>query len=127
EQPEVVRIVEQTAAANKSTLYLLGEQFQLLPEAAEEGEQRFRLTGLFRSIDALAITLNGAHQLKNAAVAVMTLEVLRQYYALIVDDDQLRQGLRQAAWPGRLELVGGSPRILLDGAHNPEGMEALAA
>ena len=92
-----------------------------------ENEQTFRFNGLFRDIEPLTITLNGAHQRTNAAVAVMTLEVLRQYYALIVDDDDLMQGLRDTAWPGRLEMVQTSPRILIDGAHNPEGAETLAA
>lgn len=56
----------------------------------------------------------------------MTLEVLRQYKALVVEDDVLAEGLRAAAWPGRLEMVSQQPRILLDGAHNPEGAESLA-
>jgi len=126
-QPEVIEVIKQTAAAKKSTLYLLGEQFQITELSTQEDEQTFRFDGLFRSIDPLSITLNGAHQRMNAAVAVMTLEVLRQYYALIVEDDVLVEGLRQAAWPGRLEMVARSPRLLLDGAHNPEGAETLAA
>jgi dihydrofolate synthase/folylpolyglutamate synthase len=71
--------------------------------------------------------LNGEHQYKNAAVAVMALEVLRQYYALIVDDEVLVEALKSVRWPGRLEFVGERPRILLDGAHNPEGAATLAA
>jgi dihydrofolate synthase/folylpolyglutamate synthase len=70
--------------------------------------------------------MNGAHQITNAATAVMALEVLRQYYALIVDDEDLTAGLKNTAWPGRLEMVSRDPRILIDGAHNPEGMEALS-
>ncbi|MUT64519.1 folylpolyglutamate synthase/dihydrofolate synthase family protein [Paenibacillus sp. NEAU-GSW1] len=124
-QPEVVEIVKQKAAEMKSTLYLLGEQFNYNELSAKENEQSFRFDGLFRSIEPLSISLNGAHQQTNAAVAVMTLEVLRQYYALIVDDEALAEGLREAAWPGRLEIVSQSPRILVDGAHNPEGAESL--
>ncbi|MFF2480559.1 bifunctional folylpolyglutamate synthase/dihydrofolate synthase [Paenibacillus sp. NPDC058071] len=124
-QPEVVRVVRETAAAKKSTLYLLGEQFDIEPLSNAENEQSFRFRGLFRGIESLSITLNGTHQLTNAAVAVMTLEVLRQYYALIVDDEALEEGLRAAAWPGRMEMVVDSPRILLDGAHNPEGVQSL--
>lgn len=124
-QPEVIEVVKRTAREKKSTLYLLGEQFQIEELSSKEDEQTFRFEGMFRAIDPLAITLNGAHQRTNAAVAVMTLEVLRQYYALIVEDDALAEGLREAKWPGRLELVSRSPRILIDGAHNPEGAESL--
>ncbi|WP_123041301.1 bifunctional folylpolyglutamate synthase/dihydrofolate synthase [Cohnella candidum] len=126
-RPEIVRIFREKAEAGRSTLYVLGEQFQYESGATSETEQAFSFFGPFRDLPELTITLSGAHQRKNAAAAVMTLEVLRQYYALIVEDADLAEGLRSAAWPGRLELVSRQPRILLDGAHNPEGMEALAA
>ncbi|XEC93187.1 folylpolyglutamate synthase/dihydrofolate synthase family protein [Paenibacillus tarimensis] len=127
DQPEVVEVIRETASRNKSSLYLLGEQYHENPISVHESEQSFRFEGLFRSIEPLTITLSGAHQRTNAAVAVMTMEVLRQYNALIMEDDDLKTGLRQAEWPGRLEMVCSTPRILLDGAHNPEGAEKLAA
>ncbi|MCM3630082.1 bifunctional folylpolyglutamate synthase/dihydrofolate synthase [Paenibacillus glycanilyticus] len=125
DQPGVIEVVKRTAEEKKSTLYLLGEQFNIKELSSKEDEQSFRFEGMFRAIDPLSITLNGAHQRTNAAVAVMTLEVLRQYYALIVEDDALAEGLREARWPGRLEMVSRSPRLLIDGAHNPEGAESL--
>ncbi|CAM4362731.1 bifunctional folylpolyglutamate synthase/dihydrofolate synthase [Paenibacillus tarimensis] len=126
-QPEALAVIRETAAARKSSLYVLGEQFHETMLTVNEQEQAFRFEGPFRSVEPLVITLAGAHQRTNAAAAVMTLEVLRQYYALIVDDEDLQRGLQQAKWPGRLELVKQDPRILLDGAHNPEGMATLAA
>ncbi|MFC5529289.1 bifunctional folylpolyglutamate synthase/dihydrofolate synthase [Cohnella yongneupensis] len=125
--PEAAAIIRETAARKQATVYALGDRFNYEPVSIQENEQMFTFQGPFRHVQSLAVTLNGAHQLVNAAVAVMTLEVLRQYYALIVDDGDLEAGLRETAWPGRLEMVSKSPRILLDGAHNPEGMEALAA
>lgn len=125
-QPEAVEVIKRVAAEKQSTLYLLGEQFHETVLSVREDEQTFRFDNLFRSIEPLTITLNGAHQRANAAVAVMTLEVLRQYNALVVEDDVLAEGLRAAAWPGRLEMVSKQPRILIDGAHNPEGAESLA-
>ncbi|NIK75976.1 dihydrofolate synthase/folylpolyglutamate synthase [Paenibacillus castaneae] len=126
-QPEAVEVIKQIAADKQSTLYLLGEQFHETELAVSQDEQSFRFNNLFRTIEPLTITLNGAHQRTNAAVAVMTLEVLRQYNALVVEDEALTEGLRNAAWPGRLEMVSQAPRILLDGAHNPEGAQSLAA
>jgi len=124
-QPEAIEVIKQVAAEKKSTLYLMGEQFHETALSVQENEQIFRFDNLFRSIEPLTITLNGAHQRTNAAVAVMTLEVLRQYNALVVEDDVLSEGLQKAAWPGRLEMVSQQPRILVDGAHNPEGAESL--
>ncbi|KIL36402.1 folylpolyglutamate synthase [Cohnella kolymensis] len=126
-QPEAVSVVRRTAADKKASLYMLDDQFSYQTISAREDEQKFSFQGPHRRIDSLTITLNGAHQVANAAVAVMTLEVLRQYYALIVDDEDLAAGLASTEWAGRLEMVSRQPRILIDGAHNPEGMEALAA
>lgn len=120
-------VIEQTAKAKKATLYSLGDQFTLTEVNSELDRQSFQFNGPFRPIPDLSITLNGEHQLKNAAVAVMTLEVLRQYSATIVDDVDLQNGLEGTKWPGRLEMVSQEPRILIDGAHNPEGAATLAA
>lgn len=125
-QPEAAAIINDTARAQQATVYRLGDQFTYEKLQMAENEQKFTFQGPFRAIQSLTVSLNGAHQIVNAAVAVMTLEVLRQYNALIVDNDVLAEGLLHTVWPGRLEMVSQHPRILLDGAHNPEGMEALA-
>ncbi|MFC5468322.1 bifunctional folylpolyglutamate synthase/dihydrofolate synthase [Cohnella suwonensis] len=123
---ESLDIVRETAKAKQATPYGLGNEFSYETTSFKENEQTFIFQGPFRKVQSLTISLNGAHQVENAATAIMALEVLRQYYALIVDDEDLRDGLRLTAWPGRLELVSERPRVLIDGAHNPEGMEALA-
>lgn len=126
EQDETIEVLKSVALEKKSTLYLLGREFHYEPVSLEENAQSLRFSGPFRTLQNVGISLNGAHQLKNAAVALMVLEVLRQYYAVIVDDEELLQGFKTTAWPGRLEMISVSPRILLDGAHNPEGAETLA-
>lgn len=125
-QPEVVAVLKRVAFEKKSSIYMLGEHFKETAIESNEEEQTFRYSGLFRDIEPLSIRLIGAHQRTNAAVAVMALELLRQYNALIVEDEALQAGLAKAAWPGRMEMVQQEPRILLDGAHNPEGAEMLA-
>ncbi|GAB2720408.1 bifunctional folylpolyglutamate synthase/dihydrofolate synthase [Paenibacillus thermoaerophilus] len=127
EQPEAFRVIEETAKSRKATVYALGREFRAEPQSVKLDDQVFTFEGPFRAIPDVHISLNGPHQMKNAAVALMTLEVLRQYYALIVEDEDLRAGMQAARWKGRLETVSRSPRIVLDGAHNPEGAETLAA
>ncbi len=65
--------------------------------------------------------LAGSHQATNALTAVVALHQLR------VPPKSITEGIRQARWPGRLELVSSHPDIILDGAHNPAGVGALAA
>ncbi|QJC52947.1 bifunctional folylpolyglutamate synthase/dihydrofolate synthase [Paenibacillus albicereus] len=127
ENEEALAVIREAARKSKSTLYQLGEQFEETAIEATESGQSFGFKGPFRTMSRLSLTMAGAHQRKNAAAAVMALEALRQYNALLVEDEQLLEGLRSAQWPGRLEMVRREPRLLLDGAHNPEGAESLAA
>jgi len=46
-------------------------------------------------------------------------------FGFSIKEAQIREGIAQARWPGRLELSGENPRVLLDGAHNPEATRAL--
>ncbi|MNH98492.1 Folylpolyglutamate synthase [compost metagenome] len=126
-QPEVLAVIEQTVKDKKATLYALGKQFTYEPVSKELDHQSLNFQGPFRQLKEVPVSLNGEHQLTNASVAIMTLEVLRQYYALMVEDEDLFKGLSETRWPGRLEMISQQPRILLDGAHNPEGAQTLAA
>lgn len=127
EQPEAIRVLEETAAAKKATIYRYKAQFDYALAKRDDGEQAMDFVGPFREYGDLAVALKGAHQFTNAAVAVMTLEVLRQYYALLIEEeDDIRAALAEVEWPGRLEQVSSEPRIVLDGAHNPESAKALA-
>jgi dihydrofolate synthase / folylpolyglutamate synthase len=73
------------------------------------------------------IGLRGRHQAANAAVADAVLDALAETGIAAVSDAQRTAGYANARWPGRLELLSiGGVDVLLDGAHNPAGAEALA-
>ncbi|WP_379130823.1 bifunctional folylpolyglutamate synthase/dihydrofolate synthase [Paenibacillus sp. sgz500958] len=124
-QPEALAVLKNKAAECRSTLYLAGEDFTYESNGIGSGVQAFTFKGPFRSIN-IEIAMKGDHQIANAAGAMMALEVLRQYMAFILDDEDVLKGFRDTFWAGRLEEVSTSPRIVLDGAHNPEGAESLA-
>ncbi|MFC3750638.1 bifunctional folylpolyglutamate synthase/dihydrofolate synthase [Paenibacillus sp. GCM10012306] len=124
-QPEAVAVLKKKAAECRSKLYLAGEDFSYEVTGIREGLQTFMFKGPFRSIE-LSIGLKGEHQCSNAAGAMMALESLRQYMAFMLDDEDVQEGFRRTFWAGRLEEVSTVPRIVLDGAHNPEGAETLA-
>jgi dihydrofolate synthase/folylpolyglutamate synthase len=70
--------------------------------------------------------LTGAHQAKNAAVALAALSVLGMEWRPL-ESEKMVEGIENARWEGRLELVSKRPRFYLDGAHNEAGVEALRA
>jgi dihydrofolate synthase / folylpolyglutamate synthase len=73
------------------------------------------------------LALLGEHQKLNASLALATVETLQNL--ICVSESQVRSGLEQVRWPGRLQLVELSDRrqLLLDGAHNVAGTDALRA
>lgn len=71
----------------------------------------------------LRIPLAGVYQVRNAALAVTALEVLREK-GWKIPEEALRAGLARAQWAGRFEVLSQCPVFLLDGAHNAHGMRA---
>jgi dihydrofolate synthase/folylpolyglutamate synthase len=69
------------------------------------------------------IPLAGRHQKQNAAIAIAALRALNARGLIQISQNQLRQGLARARWPGRFERI--RPGIILDGAHNPAGCRTL--
>jgi dihydrofolate synthase/folylpolyglutamate synthase len=63
---------------------------------------------------------------ENAVLAVAVAEILEER-GISIGEAAIRRGLGEAVWPGRLQVVQDRPRVILDGAHNPAGAEALAA
>lgn len=124
--PSAAEVIRSEAAARKSALYEWGTSFRHETRDMREGRQIFDFYGPFRTIGGVRLSMNGAYQQTNAAVALMTLEVLRQYYALVLDDGDLYASLERTQWKGRLETVSRQPRIVIDGAHNADGARSLA-
>ncbi len=71
--------------------------------------------------ETLECALAGRHQVDNAITAALALRELG------VEPRWIREGIASARWPGRMERLSRSPDIILDGAHNPAGVRALAA
>ena len=72
----------------------------------------------------LQLPLLGIHQLKNAAVVLSIIDTLIAK-GWNITEAQIRQGLQQANWPGRFDIVGRDPLFIIDGGHNPQCIEAL--
>lgn len=73
-----------------------------------------------------ALPLLGAHQLKNAAVVLETVSILRGR-GWKLDPADVEHGLYAVSWPGRFELCREEPDFIVDGGHNPQCAEAVAA
>jgi dihydropteroate synthase len=83
-------------------------------------ESEISLTGEDWTVEG-HIPLLGPHQAENAGVAAGLVNQVAD-----ITEDTLARGLRNAHWPGRFEVLGRDPLVVLDGAHNPRGTERLA-
>jgi dihydrofolate synthase/folylpolyglutamate synthase len=72
------------------------------------------------------LPLLGAHQLINTSVAVTALQIVNQQ-GLPIDDEAIQRGLADVKWPGRLEVLSRDPLVVVDGAHNGDSAQKLAA
>ena len=119
--PEAGEVMRRVAAAQPAPLWKLGSEFSV----EGDGPEGFAYKGPAWAFEGLHCGLAGQHQLDNAACAIALLEAGGQSEAW-VDEASVRKGLRAVKWEGRLEMIEESPRVLLDGAHNPAAAVALA-
>jgi dihydrofolate synthase / folylpolyglutamate synthase len=113
EQPSVWAAIEEIARERSAPVFRLGDAFR----ARRQRNGTFTYYGLENTWRGLHNGLQGNHQVDNSALVLAACEILNKAGANI-SLDHIRHGLEKNVWPGRLEVVSESPRVLLDGAHN---------
>ncbi|HEY9289108.1 MAG TPA: folylpolyglutamate synthase/dihydrofolate synthase family protein [Candidatus Dormibacteraeota bacterium] len=121
-RPPALGVIEEAARAQAVPLMRLGSELSV--SAVNKGWAGVEATvttpaGIYRD---LRVPLLGMHQAENAALAVAAIDGLRAR-GWEVADGALRDGLARTRWPGRLELIDRHPPVVVDGAHNPAGLE----
>ncbi|MGJ8501034.1 hypothetical protein, partial [Glaesserella parasuis] len=91
------------------------------------GGQLLTTRGIAGTYPELYLPLYGAHQGANAALAIAAVESLIGGGAQPLNADIAGDGLGAVTSPGRLQLLGTAPTVLVDAAHNPHGARALVA
>lgn len=74
----------------------------------------------------LEIKLIGEHQIKNALLAINVIEYLNINKKINVNIENIKTGLLDTKWPGRIEIIKEDPLFIIDGAHNLDGAKSLA-
>lgn len=125
--PAVEEYLQKTAAGRNAPCYTSGTDFLVYEvERTAEGIIRFDVVTPQRTWRELTPGLHGRHQGENLATALMALEVLVQQLKMKIDPERATHAIADTFWPGRLEWIDCAfGRVLLDGAHNAAGLEAL--
>lgn len=77
----------------------------------------------YKGHKGLQIALAGLYQIQNACLAINCLEILKENYD--ITDEVIRTGLLHTVWQGRFEQICENPAVIIDGAHNPDGMRVF--
>lgn len=119
QEPKAWEIILHTAQEKKIPLYKSRDiSISVLSQTVEKTVFMYR--GL-----PVTLRLPGAHQLENAKTALAALEALRGSKLLSFSDQNIQSGFYKAVNPARFEILSKTPLVILDGAHNPNGIQAL--
>ena len=127
QQPlDAAEVLLRRAVEQEATVAREGLEFGIVARHIAVGGQMLTLQGVGGTYDEVFLPLHGAHMAHNASCALAAVEAFFGA-AQPLDIEAVRTGFATADSPGRLETVRTSPTVLLDGAHNPAGVEALVA
>lgn len=124
QEPSVLACVKKISAEKNARLYIAGKDFTYEPLTADTEGQTFNVRGLCGEYTLLTTSLLGRHQAENAATAIAIIESLRPDNVAICSHD-ITNGIRNVNWPGRLQVIGKNPWIVLDGAQNEASARAV--
>lgn len=117
---EALRVIKEKSIVEQAQLFTFKKD-----EINIKDSSNFGNTFDFKSYKDLQTSLRGEHQIYNASLALMVLDYFKKDFNLSEDD--IKEGIRETYNPGRVDLVSTNPRVLLDGSHNKESIDALLA
>lgn len=118
-QQQVVKDAIKDICADREIPFIYAGDGSIVNQRPVQGGQTFDFIWQQREYRGIEIGLIGRHQAGNAALALLA--CLR----LDISETVIREGLKKARWPGRMEVIRKEPLVLIDGAHNEEGAKAL--
>lgn len=119
------RVIQETAVKQQALFIDACESVTVAATKKTLDGQTLKIETPELTLPPIRLPLAGAFQLENISTTVATLQVLSQ--ALEIPEAAYKAGLESVRWPGRFQLVQDQPPIIVDGAHNPDGADALVA
>ncbi|GAC1672086.1 MAG: folylpolyglutamate synthase/dihydrofolate synthase family protein [Candidatus Dormibacteraceae bacterium] len=115
-------IVEEHARAAGAPIWVLDREIAAESTSRGWSGHELSVSGPGFEHKKVMLPLVGDYQLANAALAVAAAHLLSD-----IADDEVRTGLGSTRWPGRLQVIGDEPRVILDGGHNPAAIVKAGA
>ncbi len=123
--PQALVVVQRVAHQHHAKLWQAGNDFQTTKVNTHSFHAMISYQSGALTLDQVDLSLAGDYQVANAGVAITLARLLLHKMAIPLDRKAVRKGLAATQWPGRMEVVNQEPLVILDGAHNLPGMQAL--
>lgn len=120
-EPELLAVIEKEAAEQGAALFPLGKSFDYQIE-----NQQLQVMAPYCTYEGIVLPASGGYQWRNAAVAIAAVDVLAKRHGKKLTTKIINHAFAELTLPGRMEVVQEGPLVILDGAHNPHKMAALA-
>jgi dihydrofolate synthase / folylpolyglutamate synthase len=120
-----LQVIKKQASEKNAPILVLKEDFAITDNQSLTKGEQFSLESKFGYLRNLEMGMIGKHQTENASLAVVALQYLNDKNLVSVNEQAIRNGLSVAYWPGRFEVLSEQPLVILDGAHNDEGVSRL--
>jgi len=125
QEKEVEEVILKVAQEKNSRVYLVkNEVGRLLDINYEDLYQNVEIKS-YKNTYTIKLPLLGEHQILNLGVALNTIEVLCEEEKILLNKKLIEKSLEDVRWIGRLEVLKKNPTIIIDGAHNIDGIKSL--
>ncbi|PTY81311.1 bifunctional folylpolyglutamate synthase/dihydrofolate synthase [Heyndrickxia sporothermodurans] len=118
-QKEALEVIKNKSKDMNAKLFISKDDFKVENIRTLHRGEQFTFSYSNGQYQNLVINMLGKHQIENAILAIGAAIFLH------IDEPMIREGLKKAFWPGRMEVLSEHPFVIVDGAHNPEGINSL--
>lgn len=124
QKAEALKVIENKCSEMNSKLYIANcDNFKF--ENVVNEDRPYQLLKYNNEVDIL-LPLLGEHQITNLSVAMTAIEVLNNINITNILLDSIVKSIKNVKWKGRLEVLSKNPYVVIDGAHNIQGIETLS-
>ncbi len=119
-QPEIIRFFLDTTREKRSPFFRIGEHIRY-----RMCNGKINYYGINQTLKGIESGIRGIFQPRNVAIAIGALEIVKER-GFQIPEDAIYRGIKKTFWPGRMHVLSGPRKIILDGAHNPFAIRMLA-
>lgn len=124
-KPQAIAVIREVAKANKAPIYQFSKDYYFEIVKNRIDDNIFNFFTPKTQFKNIKLKMNGIHQMKNASTAIMSYLIYCERQNIKVSLDKLKNAIWNSNWPGRFEKISSNPLIIVDGAHNTQGIDML--